>query len=61
MPADHTFGGRKATLSKIDFDDDPRMAVLEFASSSYAVLEREQRVTVEVVRHGFPNSVIHFR
>jgi solute carrier family 8 (sodium/calcium exchanger) len=37
------------------------LAILEFASSSYAVLEREQRVTVEVVRYGFDNSVIHFR
>jgi hypothetical protein len=54
-------GGRKGTLSKIDVDDDPRMAILEFASSSYAVLEREQRVTVEVIRYGFTNSVIHFR
>lgn len=54
-------GGRKDTLSKIDINDDPRMAILEFASSSYAVLEREQRVTVEVVRYGFTNSVIHFR
>jgi hypothetical protein len=37
------------------------MAILEFASSSYAVLEREQRVTVEVVRYGFTNSVVTFR
>lgn len=37
------------------------MALLEFASPSYAVLEREQRVTVEVVRYGNTNSVIHFR
>ncbi|CAF2384962.1 unnamed protein product [Rotaria sp. Silwood2] len=59
--ADHPFGGRKATLSKIEINDDPRMAVLEFASSSYAVLEREQRVTIEVVRYGLTNSVIHFR
>ncbi|CAF0808736.1 unnamed protein product [Rotaria sordida] len=59
--ADHPFGGRKPTLSKIEINDDPRMAILEFASSSYAVLEREQRVTIEVVRYGFTNSVIHFR
>ncbi|CAF0941296.1 unnamed protein product, partial [Adineta ricciae] len=59
--ADHPHGGRKSTLSKIEIDDDPRMAVLEFASSSYAVLEREQRVTIEVIRYGFMNSVIHFR
>lgn len=37
------------------------MAILEFASSSYAVLEREQRVTVEVIRHGSTNSAIRFR
>ena len=47
-------------MSKIDFDDSP-MAMLEFASSSYAVLEREQRVTVEVVRSGLTNSVVNFR
>ncbi|CAF1391753.1 unnamed protein product, partial [Adineta steineri] len=60
FPAEHSFG-RKGTLSKIEVDDDPRLAILEFASSSYAVLEREQRVTVEVVRYGFVNSVLHFR
>lgn len=37
------------------------MAVLEFASSSYAVLENEQRVTVEVVRYGPIDSDIKFR
>ena len=37
------------------------MALLEFASPSYAVLEREQRVTVEVVRYGNTDSEIHFR
>lgn len=52
---------RKNTLSKLDVDDDPRLAILEFASSSYAVLEREQRVTIEVVRYGYTNSVVHFR
>ncbi len=61
FPADHPLEGRKGTLSKIDVDEDPRMAILEFASSSYAILEREQRVTVEVVRYGFTNSVVHFR
>ncbi|CAF4621678.1 unnamed protein product [Rotaria sp. Silwood1] len=61
FPADHQVGGRKATLSKIDVIEDPHIAILEFASSSYAVLEREQRVTIEVVRYGFTNSVIHFR
>ncbi|CAF0903078.1 unnamed protein product [Adineta steineri] len=61
LPLDHQIGGRKGTLSKIDFDDDPHMVILEFASSSYAVLEQEQRVTVEVVRHGDTNSVIQFR
>jgi len=59
--ADHLIGGRKGTISKIDIDDDPRVAILEFASSSYAILEREQRVTIEVVRYGFTNSVVHFR
>ncbi|CAF1353970.1 unnamed protein product [Adineta steineri] len=61
LPLDHQIGGRKGTLSKIDFDDDPHMVILEFASSSYAVLEQEQRVTVEVVRHGDTNSVVQFR
>jgi solute carrier family 8 (sodium/calcium exchanger) len=61
IAADHQLDGRKGTLSRLDVDDDPQMAILEFASSSYAVLEREQRVTVEVVRHGFTNSVIRFR
>jgi hypothetical protein len=61
LSADHPFGGRKGTLSKIEVDDDPHLAILEFASSSYAVLEREQRVTIEVIRYGFTNSVIHFR
>ncbi|CAF0956523.1 unnamed protein product [Adineta ricciae] len=61
LPADQPIGGRKGTLSKLDFDDDPQMAVLEFASPSYAVLEREQRVTVEVVRYGYTNSTILFR
>ncbi|CAF3298511.1 unnamed protein product [Rotaria socialis] len=58
---DHKAGGRKSTLTRNDIDEDPQMAILEFASSSYAVLEREQRVTVEVVRHGFTKSVVHFR
>ncbi|CAF1295149.1 unnamed protein product, partial [Adineta ricciae] len=61
LPADQPIGGRKGTLSKLDFDEDPQMAVLEFASPSYAVLEREQRVTVEVVRYGYTNSTILFR
>ena len=42
-------------------NDDARMVFLEFASSSYAVLEREQRVTVEVLRYGEINSVVRFR
>ncbi|CAF0971696.1 unnamed protein product, partial [Didymodactylos carnosus] len=52
---------RKATLSRIDTDDDPNIAILEFAASSYAVLEREQRVTVDVVRYGNVSSVLRFR
>ncbi|CAF3193790.1 unnamed protein product [Rotaria sp. Silwood2] len=58
---DHQSESRKGALSRLDIDEDPQMAILEFASSSYAVLEREQRVTVEVVRYGFANSVVHFR
>ena len=54
-------GARKRASSKLDFDDDPQMAVIEFASPSYAVLEREQRVTVEVVRYGITNTEIRFR
>ncbi|CAF3442017.1 unnamed protein product [Rotaria socialis] len=61
FPTDHELASRKSTLSKIDMIDDARVAILEFASSSYGVLEREQRVTVEVVRYGCTNSVIHFR
>ncbi|CAM4784047.1 unnamed protein product [Rotaria magnacalcarata] len=61
ISTDHKAGGRKGTLTRNDIDEDPQMATLEFASSSYAVLEREQRVTVEVVRHGFTKSVVHFR
>lgn len=53
--------GRKSTLSRIDVNDEPRTALLEFASSSYAVLEREQRVTIEVLRYGDLNSMIRFR
>ncbi|CAF3889572.1 unnamed protein product [Rotaria magnacalcarata] len=61
FPTDHELASRKPTLPKIDIIDDARVAILEFASSSYGVLEREQRVTIEVVRYGFTNSVIHFR
>ena len=48
-------------MPRIDVDDDPQMAIIEFASSSYAVLEQEQRVTVEVVRSGPATSAIRFR
>lgn len=60
-PATEHTGGHKGTISRLDADDESQMALLEFASPSYAVLEREQRVTVEVVRYGNTNSEIHFR
>ncbi|CAF3964388.1 unnamed protein product [Rotaria sordida] len=57
---DHEDGGRKGS-STFNIDENPHMAILEFASSSYAVLEREQRVTVDVTRHGYTASAIRFR
>ncbi|CAF3909684.1 unnamed protein product, partial [Rotaria sp. Silwood1] len=46
---------------RINIDDDQTIATIEFASSNYAVLEREQRVTVDVVRYGATDSVVRFR
>ncbi|CAF1575545.1 unnamed protein product [Rotaria sordida] len=60
ISTDHEDGGRKRT-STFNIDENPHMAILEFASSSYAVLNGEQRVTVEVTRHGFIDSIIRFR
>ncbi|CAF1024243.1 unnamed protein product [Rotaria sordida] len=60
ISTDHEDGGRKGT-STFNIDENPHMAILEFASSSYAVLEREQRVTVDVTRHGYTASAIRFR
>ncbi|CAF1515151.1 unnamed protein product, partial [Rotaria sordida] len=52
---------RAVNPQPFNIDEDPHMAILAFASSSYAVLEREQRVTVNVIRHGFIDSIIRFR
>ncbi|CAF4178930.1 unnamed protein product, partial [Rotaria sordida] len=60
ISTDHEDGGRKRT-STFNIDENPHMAILEFASSSYAVLNGEQRVTVEVTRRGFIDSIIRFR
>ena len=51
----------RSGAARIELDEDQNMALIEFASSSYAVLESEQRVTLEVVRYGQINTAIRFR
>lgn len=56
----HSTAG-KSIAARIDLDENQNMALIEFASSSYAVLESEQRVNLEVVRYGQINTAIRFR
>ena len=61
MSVDHQNTAGKGIAAKIDLDENQNMALIEFASSSYAVLESEQRVNLEVVRYGQINTAIRFR
>ncbi|CAF5008277.1 unnamed protein product, partial [Rotaria sp. Silwood1] len=58
---DHENENQREVSPRINIDNDQKIATIEFASSNYAVLEREQRVTVDVVRYGATDSVVRFR
>jgi hypothetical protein len=44
---------------EVDINDD--RAIIEFSTTSYAVLEREQRVDLKIKRRGSGNHDIRFR
>ena len=51
----------KSVEEEDDLDPDEHRALIEFSSTSYAVLEREQRVDLKVKRRGSTDVDIRFR
>jgi hypothetical protein len=59
-------GNRSSLLSKIDDEDeyldpDDHRVLVNFSTTSYAVLEREQRVDLKIKRTGPINVAFRFR